>query len=89
MASYDLLIKPSAVKEIEEIGRKKDLQKVVQRIQDLANNPRPPGCEKLAQQDRYRVRQGWFRIIYSVDDREKCVLVVKVGHRRDIYRWRK
>ena len=86
MARYDLLIKPSAVKEIEEIGRKKDLQKVVQRIQDLANNPRPPGCEKLAQQDRYRVRQGWFRIIYSVDDREKCVLVVKVGHRRDIYR---
>lgn len=86
MARYDLLIKPSAVKEIEEIGRKKDRQKVVQRIQDLANNPRPPGCEKLSQQDRYRVRQGWFRIIYSVDDREKCVLVVKVGHRRDIYR---
>jgi mRNA interferase RelE/StbE len=86
VASYDLLIKPSAVKEIEEIGRKKDRQKVVQRIQDLANNPRPPGCEKLSQRDRYRVRQGWFRIIYSVDDREKCVLVVKVGHRRDIYR---
>jgi len=86
VARYDLLIKPSAVKEIEEIGRKKDRQKVVQRIQDLANNPRPPGCEKLSQQDRYRVRQGWFRIIYSVDDREKCVLVVKVGHRRDIYR---
>jgi mRNA interferase RelE/StbE len=86
VARYDLLIKPSAVKEIEEIGRKKDRQKVVQRIQDLANNPRPPGCEKLSQQDRYRVRQGWFRIIYSVDDREKCVLVVKVRHRRDIYR---
>ncbi|UCB44557.1 MAG: type II toxin-antitoxin system RelE/ParE family toxin [Spirochaetota bacterium] len=86
MASYDLLIKPSAVKEIEEIGKKKDRQKVVQRIQDLANNPRPPGCEKLSQQNRYRVRQGWFRIIYSVDDREKRVLVVKVGHRRDIYR---
>jgi mRNA interferase RelE/StbE len=86
VGKYDLQIKPSAVKEIEEIGRKKDRQKVVQRIQDLADNPRPPGCEKLAHQDRYRVRQGWYRIIYSVDDREKCVLVVKVGHRRDIYR---
>ena len=86
MGKYDLQIKPSAVKEIEEIGRKKDRQKVVQRIQDLADNPRPSGCEKLAHQDRYRVRQGWYRIIYSVDDKEKCVLVVKVGQRRDIYR---
>ena len=85
MGRYDLLIKPSAVKEIEGIGRKKDRQKVVQRIQYLADDPRPPGCENFAQQDRYSVRQGWYRIIYSVDDREKCVLVVKVGHRRDIY----
>jgi mRNA interferase RelE/StbE len=83
---YDLLIKPSAVKEIEGIERKKDRQKVVKRIQDLADDPRPSGCEKLAQSNRYRVRQGWYRIIYSVDDREKGVLVVKVGYRRDIYR---
>ncbi len=86
MGRYDLLIKPSAVKEIEGIERKKDRQKVVKRIQDLADDPRPPGCEKLAQQERYRVRQGWYRITYSVDNREKRVLVVKVGHRRDIYR---
>lgn len=86
MGRYDLLIKPSAVKEIEGIERKKDRQKVVKRIQDLADDPRLPGCEKLAQQERYRVRQGWYRIIYSVDNREKRVLVVKVDHRRDIYR---
>ena len=81
MVRYDLLIQPSAVKEIERIGRKKDRQKVVQRIQGLAEDPRPHGCEKLAQQERYRVRQGWYRIIYAVDDQEKSVLVVKVGHR--------
>jgi len=83
---YDLLIKPSAVKEIERIGRKKDRQRVTSRIQSLADDPRPPGCEKLAQQDRYRVRQGWYRIIYAVDDQAKSVLVVNVGHRRDVYR---
>jgi mRNA interferase RelE/StbE len=83
---YDLLIKPSAVKEIERISRKKDRQKVVSRIQALADDPRPPGTEKLAQQDRYRVRQGGYRIIYAVDDQAKTVLVVKVGHRRDVYR---
>ena len=86
MGRYDLLIKPSAVKEIERIGRKKDRQRVVKRIQSLADDPRPPGCEKLAHQDRYRVRQGWYRIIYAVDDQAERVLVVKVGHRRDVYR---
>lgn len=86
MGRYDLLIKPSAVKEIERIGRKKDRQRVTSRIQSLADDPRPPGCEKLAQQDRYRVRQGWYRIIYAVDDQAKSVLVVNVGHRRDVYR---
>lgn len=86
MGRYDLLIKPSAVKEIERISRKKDRQKVVSRIQALADDPRPPGTEKLAQQDRYRVRQGGYRIIYAVDDQAKTVLVVKVGHRRDVYR---
>ena len=86
MGRYNLLIKPSAVNEIEGIGKKKDRQRVVQRIQSLADNPRPPDCEKLAHQDRYRIRQGWYRIIYAVDDQVGNVLVVKVGHRKDVYR---
>ena len=85
MASYKILIKPSAVKELEALPRK-DRQRVVSRIQGLARTPRPVGCEKLSGSDRYRVRQGDYRIIYSIEDVELVVLVVRVGHRRDVYR---
>jgi mRNA interferase RelE/StbE len=85
VASYRLLIKPSAVKELEALPRK-DRQRVVSRIQGLARTPRPAGCEKLSGSDRYRVRQGDYRIIYSIEDVELVVLVVRVGHRRDVYR---
>ena len=85
MASYRLLIKPSAVKELEALPRK-DRQRVVSRIQGLARTPRPAGCEKLSGSDRYRIRQGDYRIIYSIEDVELVVLVVRVGHRRDVYR---
>ncbi len=80
MASYRLFIKPSAVKEIEAISTKKDRRRVVQRIRGLADDPRPPGCQKLSGRDRYRLRQGRYRIIYSVHDQELVVFVVKVGH---------
>ena len=86
MAKYELLIKPSAVKEIERIDGKKDRQRVVQQIQELAENPRPKGCEKLTRQERYRLRQGSYRIVYAVDDDQRTVLIVKVGHRKDVYR---
>jgi mRNA interferase RelE/StbE len=60
---------------------------LVIRIQALSTDPRPPGCEKLSgHPDRYRVRQGDYRVVYSVDDVERVVLVVKVGHRREVYR---
>lgn len=85
MASYRLFIKPSAAKEIEAIPKKERLR-VIHRIQDLSGNPRPPGCEKLSGQDKYRVRQAQYRIIYSVSDEELIVCVVKVGHRREVYR---
>ncbi len=85
MGSYRLLIKPSAVKEIEAIP-KKDRSRIVKRIQSLAKNPRPPGGEKLSGEEKYRLRQGWYRIVYSIDDRTREVLVVKVGHRREVYR---
>jgi mRNA interferase RelE/StbE len=85
VASYRILIKPSAVKELEALPRK-DRPRVVSRIQGLARTPRPAGCEKLSGLDRYRVRQGDYRIIYSIEDVELVVLVVRVGHRRDVYR---
>lgn len=86
MATFDVLIKPSAVKEIEALPRKKDRQRVVRAIRGLADDPRPPGCRKLSGQDRYRIRLGVYRIVYSIEDRQLVVLVVKVGHRKDVYR---
>ncbi len=86
MESYELLIKPSAAKELEAVGRKSDRRRIVDKIYALRDDPRPSRCEKLTGQDRYRLRQGQFRILYVVDDAERVVTVVKIGHRRDVYR---
>ena len=86
MARFELLIKRSAIKEIEAIGRKKDRQRVVEKIRRLADDPRPPGCHKLSGRDRYRIRQGSYRILYSIKDQRLIVYVVKVGHRKHVYR---
>ena len=85
MANYDLRIKPSAGKELEA-PQAKDRRRIVSKIQNLAVDPRPLGCEKLTGQDRFRLRQGDFRILFEVDDSLRTVTVVKIGHRRDIYR---
>jgi mRNA interferase RelE/StbE len=85
VANYKVLIKPSAVKELKKIP-KKSLQKITERIQALATDPRPPGCEKLAAQKAYRIRQGTYRVIYTIEDDQLIILIIKVGHRRDIYR---
>ncbi len=82
MASYKVLIKPSAAKEIEAVDQKRDRQRIVARILALADEPRPVGCEKLAGEgDRYRVRVGRFRIVYSIADDEPRVVIVRVAHR--------
>ncbi len=87
MASYRVLIKPSAAKEIEAVDQKRDRQRIVDRILALADEPRPVGCEKLAgASDRYRIRVGRFRIVYSIDDDGLVVLAVRVAHRKDVYR---
>jgi len=87
VAAYRLLIKPSAAKEIEAIGAKRDRQRLVNRVLALAAQPRPPGCEKLAGvEGRFRIRQGHYRVIYSVDDTRRAVEIMKVGHRREVYR---
>lgn len=80
---YRIEVKQSAAEEIRAIPRKKDRQRVVERIAALAEDPRPPGCAKLSGREAYRVRQGEYRIVYAVED---DALVVKVGHRRDVYR---
>jgi len=87
VAGYSLLIKPSAVKELEAIGTKRDRQRIVARIQSLATEPRPVESEKLAGLSAlFRIRQGHYRIVYSVDDEQRAVEVVKIGHRREVYR---
>jgi mRNA interferase RelE/StbE len=85
MASYDLLFKKSVAKDLRQLP-KADVKRILQRIRSLAVEPRPLGCEKLSGQERYRVRQGAYRIVYQIDDHVLIVLVVKVGHRRDVYR---
>jgi mRNA interferase RelE/StbE len=85
VANYKLLIKPSAVKEIEALPRK-DRKRIVSRIRGLSPNPRPAGSEKLSGQDKYRLRQGDYRILYEIHDKELFLVVVKVGHRSEIYR---
>ncbi|HBB88695.1 MAG TPA: type II toxin-antitoxin system mRNA interferase toxin, RelE/StbE family [Blastocatellia bacterium] len=85
MANYELQIKPSAVKEIERLPRK-DRPKIVQKICMLAADPRPQGCEKLSADEKYRVRQGDYRVVYSVDDNKRRVFIVKIGHRKEVYR---
>ncbi len=85
MASYRVLIKPSAVKELEAVPAK-DRRKLAAKIQGLAEDARRHGSEKLSGQERYRLRQGDHRVVYAIDDTEQTVLVVKIGNRRDIYR---
>jgi len=84
MAVYKLFFKKSVQKDFDAIP-KKDLRRILNRIEALAKDPRPHGCEKLTGQERYRLRQGRYRIVYSIQDDELTVWVVKVGHRKDIY----
>ncbi len=85
MAAYKVYFKASVERDLTTIP-KKDLKKILKHIEGLAENPRPLGCEKLTGQERYRIRQGRYRIVYSVQDDELTVWVVKAGHRKDIYR---
>jgi len=85
MAVYNLFFKDSVRKDLDSIP-KNDLRRIIERIESLAANPWPLGCEKLSGQEKYRLRQGNYRIIYSIQDTQLTVWVVKVGHRREVYR---
>jgi mRNA interferase RelE/StbE len=85
VASYRILIKASAGKELAEVGSKADREKLVARIRELATSSRPRRSEKLAgYADRYRIRQGNYRVIYLIDDEVSVVTIFKIGHRRDV-----
>jgi mRNA interferase RelE/StbE len=85
MAGYKVFFKNSVQKDLSGIP-KKDLKKIFHRIQSLKEDPRPPSCEKLSGQERYRLRQGRYRILYSIQDDDLTIWIVKIGHRKDIYR---
>ena len=85
MASYRLLFKRSVAKELRAIPSA-NVKRLIARIEELALNPRPAGSEKLSAQERYRIRQGRYRIVYEIRDAELVVLVVTLAHRKDIYR---
>jgi mRNA interferase RelE/StbE len=85
VASYRLLIKPSAVKELEAPPQK-DRRRVVRRVHAVAEDPRPPGAEKLPGIELYRVREGDYPVLYEVADADQTVTVIKIENRRDVYR---
>lgn len=88
MAGYRVFFKSSVEKDFAGIP-KKDLMRILDCIKKLESNPRPAGSEKLTGQERYRLRQGRYRIVYSIQDDELTIWVVTVGHRKDVYRNRK
>jgi mRNA interferase RelE/StbE len=85
MGAYSLFLKKSAERDLRKIPQT-DLQRIIQRIKELAADPRPSSSEKLAGQDSYRIRQGDYRIVYTVDDDQKLIEIIKIGHRREVYR---
>jgi mRNA interferase RelE/StbE len=87
MANYRLTFKKSVTKDFRLIP-KDDVRRILKRIKSLVDDPRPTGYEKLSGQERFRVRQGFYRIVYEIQDEELVIVVVKVGHRREVYRER-
>jgi len=85
VAAYELLIRPSVKKDVKKIPAD-DLKKILDRIEALREDPRPPGSVKLSGMEYYRIRQGDYRIVYEIQDGRLIVIVIKVGHRRDLYR---
>lgn len=85
MAEYEIFFKESVWKDLKKIP-KRELKKILSRVEKLGNDPRPKGCEKLTGDELYRIRQGNYRIVYTIQDNELTVWVIKVGHRKDVYR---
>ena len=85
MASYSLAFKKSVTKDLRSIPNK-EVKRILRRINLLRENPRVEGCEKLSNQEKYRVRQGAYRIVYEIQDTELIILIIKVAHRSQVYK---
>ncbi len=85
MANYELVFKETVAKDLRPIP-KKDVQRILKKIDLLADDPRPNGSEKLSGVEKYRIRQGNYRILYTIEDTVVTVTIVKIGHRRDVYK---
>lgn len=85
MASYELIFRKSVAKDLRSIPDN-ELQRILARIESLRDDPRAHGCVKLSARERYRVRQGGYRIVYEIRDAEVLVVVVKIAHRSTVYR---
>jgi mRNA interferase RelE/StbE len=85
MGRYRVVFRKSVAQDMRRIPDR-DLRRILATIDSLSEDPRPAGIEKLSGQERYRVRQGDYRIIYEIKDEDVIVVVVKVGHRKDVYR---
>jgi len=86
VADYRILITASAARELDAVGTKRDRQRIVARIRSLAREPRPRGSQKLTTREQYRVRQGAYRVMYEVQDEDRSVAIIKIGHRKGVYR---
>ena len=87
MAKYDVVLRKSVLKDLDDIP-KKDVKRIMSTIRSLGYNLRPTQAKKLSGYDRYRIRQGVYRILYSIEDDRLIVCVARVGHRREVYRQR-
>jgi mRNA interferase RelE/StbE len=85
MAKYKIVFNQSVAKDLRPIPNK-DVQRILRRIDQLANDPRPPDSKKLTGEEKYCIRQGNYRILYTIEDEIITVTVVKISHRRDVYR---
>lgn len=88
MARYSLRVKKSAAKELEAVSTKADRQRIIKRIESLKENPRPKGAIRLSGSERYRIRQGNYRILYTIEDKALIVYVIKIADRKAVYKTR-
>jgi mRNA interferase RelE/StbE len=83
---YDIEIRRNARKALDKL-QIQDRQRVISALLDLEQNPRPVGIEKIKGTGLWRIREGDYRLVYYINDEEKKIVIVRIGHRRDIYRY--